>query len=172
MIVIGIDPGLSGALAAVDADGQLLGCVDTPTAKLRPNSSKRAYMPREMARALRDLITRTAGHVDGVRIYIEAQQAMPKQGVSSTFATGRGYGLWEGLLVGMGLSYTVVRAQQWQRAMLFGAPGEGKMKSMLRAEQLYPDLILTRPSGVKLVMDGRADAALIAAYGQRQLSNV
>jgi hypothetical protein len=100
-------------------------------------------------------------------VYIERQQAMPKQGVSSTFSTGYGFGLWIGMLVALRLPYTVVGPREWQKDMLAGTTGDTKARSILRALQLYPGLPLTRPNGRKPTLDGVADAALIATYGLR-----
>ena len=119
--------------------------------------------------ALIILMAREGGRLT---VCIEKQQSMPGQGVSSTFSTGYGFGLWIGILAALGISYTVVRPQTWKREMLRDMAGDtmstgnGKAAARLRAMQLFPSASdqLTR------VKDhGRADALLIAEYHRRQL---
>ncbi len=95
--------------------------------------------------------------------YIERAQAMPKQGVTSMFNYGKGFGLWLGLLIGIGLPYTLVSPRRWKAAMLSDMPKD-KGASILRAKQLFPQCA----SQLQLVKHhNRAEAPLIAAYGQR-----
>jgi len=165
MIAIGIDPGLSGAVVAVDdaVDSPIVYWRDTPTVQLAKGKVKRDYAVTEMRKLLQQL-------PGGATVFLEQQQAFPGQGVSSTFQTGRGFGLWEGLLAGQAcFPYETVRPVAWQRVMLAGVNGEGKARSLLRAGQLFPELPLTRPRGRKPCMDGRSDAALIALYGLRRM---
>lgn len=111
------------------------------------------------------------GLLDGYnpnRIIIETQQAMPKQGVSSTFQTGYGYGLWVGLIAAFVAEYevpwTAVRPTVWKRAMLAGLDKTDKTVSRVAAVRMFPQL----SAQLARVSDhGRAEALLIAAYGQR-----
>ena len=61
---------------------------------------------------------------------LESQQAMPRQGVSSTFSTGQGFGMWRGILAALRLPYEIVTPATWTRGMLKGAPGEGKERAI------------------------------------------
>ena len=95
--------------------------------------------------------------------YIERAQAMPKQGVTSMFNYGKGFGLWLGLLIGIGIPYTLVSPIRWKKVML---PDMAKDKgaSLLRAKQLFPQC----SAQLQLVKDhNKAEALLIAAYGQQ-----
>jgi crossover junction endodeoxyribonuclease RuvC len=154
MIFAGIDPGKDGAVAAVDASGIVMLC-DAPTLNVE-GSRRRRYDERRMAEALRACGV-------GVLVAIERQQAMPGQGVSSTFSTGEGFGLWKGICAGLGLIYVVVSPQVWQREMRGAA--KGKAASVRVARALYPLAELETPRG--RVIDGRADALLIAEWARR-----
>ena len=85
---IGIDPGLSGVVAVLAADGALLAVHDTPTLTLRVARGTRhdCDVPGMVA-----LVAPYTGV--GPHVIIEASQAMPGQGVRSMFSTGYGYGL-------------------------------------------------------------------------------
>lgn len=100
-----------------------------------------------------------------VMVVIERQQAMPKQGVTSTFSIGMGYGLWLGLIAGLQLPYRVVQAQAWKKALMAGEP-RTKQASVGVALRLYPRLrgSLVGPKGG--LKDGRADALLLAHYAR------
>ena len=158
MHISGIDPGLTGAVAILP-EGLFF---DTPTASVKKGSSKKVYLVAEMASFIRSFGDSSDPHS---HVYIEDVHAMPGQGVSSTFNFGRGFGLWEGIVAALGIPYTLIMPQRWQKEMLAGLPGKDKGASRVRAGQLFPHLAnqLTR------VKDhGRADALLIAEYGRRQ----
>jgi hypothetical protein len=77
------------------------------------------------------------------------------------FKIGYGYGIWLGLLGALCLPYTVVSPITWQKEMYLGASGEGKERSILVAQRLFPNMT------VKKSQSGRADALLIMEYGSR-----
>ena len=109
---IGIDPGLSGAVAVLGTDGVLLALHDVPVLTLSTRSGSRTeYELPGMAALLRTYT------VPGAHVFIEASQAMPGQGVSSTWTTGYGYGAWLGLLAALQIAYTTVRPAIWKRAL-------------------------------------------------------
>jgi crossover junction endodeoxyribonuclease RuvC len=156
MIHIGIDPGLSGAIVAIRGTEVLL-CEDVPTFA---QDKGREYDIPAMADMLRCVILGR-----DVLVTLERAQAMPKQGVTSMFNFGRGYGIWLGILGGLGIPYQTVRPCDWTR-MLKGLPGKGKERSILFASQYFPDLELT-PGRCRKPKDGRADAACLAWYGSQ-----
>ncbi len=80
MITIGIDPGLTGAIAAIDQDAQLVLCEDLPVIR----SGKLAWID---ANELTSILIR-AREGRPAQILVERSQAMPGQGVSSTFCIG------------------------------------------------------------------------------------
>lgn len=173
MISIGIDNGLFGAVVAIDSSYKILFYFDTPivnltkTKKGGKKSVGHEFAPATMCDTLRGFVNQCPTRA---KIWLEVAQAMPQQGLSSTFKTGRGAGLWEGIVVGLGLPYDVVHAKTWTKALLKDVPaGDPKERSMIKAQRLFgPSLPLTRPGGRVLSLDGRADAALIACYGMAQ----
>lgn len=158
---LGIDPGISGAVALLRPEDQVR-FWDTPSIK---SGGKREYDAVGMHvilvqadMALDDII--------GLRLhaYVERSQAMPKQGPTGMFNYGKGYGLWLGLLIGLGIPYTLVSPRTWRKVMM---PDMAKDKgaSLLRAKQLFPQCA----AQLQLVKDhDKAEALLIAAWGQRQ----
>jgi len=152
MIVLGIDPGASGALAFFDPDSGLLDIIDTPVVEvMRGNKAKREISPPMLAALIK------ARMPD--QVILERVGAMPGQGVSSMFQFGRGVGMVEGVIGCLALPITYVSPIVWQRAV--GARG-GKGGARLRAAELFPAYA---QMFARVKDDGRADAALIAWWG-------
>jgi hypothetical protein len=164
-ISIGIDNGLNGAVVAINEQLKIVKWVDTPTISMGKQTRKQ-YAEAVMARVIRSFLHYEHGRI---HVFIEHAQAMPKQGVSSTFKTGEGYGLWRGICVGLGVRYSIIHPRVWQKQMHQGTPqGDTKKKSIVACQRLFPDLPVLGPRGG--TKDGRADAALIAAYGLQQVT--
>lgn len=160
-IFIGIDPGLDGAVAIINGDGEAT-VYDTPTTKIKSGKkNKNMYVESLMADILRQY------EVYKVEVTLEKAQSMPKQGVASTFSTGEGYGLWRGILAALQIPYTIITSQKWKKEMM-GGMGKEKSASCYRAQQLFPSVELFGPKGG--AKDGRGDALLIAEYGRRTLN--
>ncbi|MDR1048749.1 MAG: hypothetical protein LBL51_03250 [Synergistaceae bacterium] len=159
-LFIGIDPGLSGAVAVVDEKLQILGLEDTPVVRA---GGKTQYNVAEMAALIRRFVL-MGDDVGNVLAVLEAQQGLPGQGVTSTFHTGYGYGLWCGILGTMELPYRTVRPSVWTRKVLAGSPGEGKARSIAFTLKMFPAAELI-PPGCRKPRDGRADAACLAYWG-------
>lgn len=149
MRVLGVDPGLSGGLAVVEAPRKLLGVSSIPTTG---EAAKRRVDVVATLEWIRQ-------HSPDAAV-IERAQAMPDQGASSGFVYGRAVGALEACIQGLLIPMTVIEASAWKKAN--GLIGRGKEDSRQRALLLFPDGhgMLARK------MDhNRAEAALMAAYG-------
>lgn len=156
MRILGIDPGIGGAIAVLDAGW--LSTMDMPTVEIvRNNKRKREIDAVQLARWLGNFTP------DGVAI-LERVNAMPGQGVSSMFAFGRSVGMVEGILAALLIPVHYVVPQVWQKGMGV-AKGDGAAR--LRASQLRPQ---DAGQWARVKDHGRADAALIAMWGERMLS--
>lgn len=152
-MIVGIDPGASGAIAFFDPKGGTLEVHDMPVMEIeRSGKTKREINPTLLSNILHD------DHHHNV-VWLEKVGAMPGQGVSSMFQFGRGVGMIEGVVAAEGLPLNYVTPQAWQKAV--GVRG-GKDGSRLRAIELFPKYanLFARKKD-----DGRAEAALIAWYG-------
>ena len=150
--ILGIDPGASGALCLLDTELNWLFVHDMPVVEVKRGSRNvRQVQPALLVSLIEQLSPSSA--------IVERVSAMPGQGVSSMFAFGRAAGVVEGALAGLGVPYTDVPPATWIKAM--GVRG-GKDGARNRAMELWPK----QAELFKRVKDdGRADAALIAAYG-------
>lgn len=157
MRILGIDPGAGGALVLLDTKTNQLTVLDMPTVEIKRGQR---MVNQVSAQLVAELLR---GHkID--HAVMEKVHAMPGQGVSSMFAFGRAAGVVEGVLSGLSLPTTLVPPQEWQKAMrVIG----GKDGSRHRAMELFPE---QAPMFARKKDDGRADAALIAAYGAKLCS--
>jgi crossover junction endodeoxyribonuclease RuvC len=154
MIILGIDPGLSGALALYDTSEQTVEVFDMPVLELVRNGKKKGEVS---AQALANLLAATTIKA----AFVERVNAMPGQGVTSVFSFGRSTGIVEGILAAYDIPTTLVTPQAWQKAV---GQRAGKDGSRERAMQLFPAQVglFQRKKD-----DGRSDAALIAYYGAK-----
>ena len=153
MRILGIDPGLSGALAFL-ADGAL-DVYDVPTVKARTRGRDVDWS--EVAR-----IVDAAGHID--HAIIESAAAMPKQGVSSMFKFGYVCGGLRGVVAAHFIPVTYVTPRKWKGAL--GVP-KAKDGARARASELLPAYSYLWQ---RVKDDGRAEAAMIALWGARMLT--
>lgn len=150
--IIGIDPGLSGGLCLLEiAGGTILAAVPMPTVSLNRKGEI------DLA-ALGALLTEWRPSV----CWIEEQQAMPGQGVSSSYRTGYNYGLLRALIFARGIPINPVRPATWKKAV--GVPSD-KNAARAIASRIFP---AHSHLWAKVKDDGLAEAALIALYGSRR----
>lgn len=152
--VIGIDPGLAGALALVSSDGDLIEVADMPV--LRDGSAGRAAVNAPLLCGL--LARRREGEA-----IVEFVSARPKEGAVGAFSFGRSRGVIEGACGALGLPIRFITSPGWKRLVGLPAGREGA-KDAARSEAIrrWPD-----KAGLfaRVRDDGRAEAALIAVAG-------
>ena len=160
MIVVGIDPGLDGAVAILSKEGKVLAVNDSPSFETKTGKSKRR---EHDCKGMADILNVVLPGPSKVHVFLEKVASMPKQGVRSTFTFGQGYGIWLGIIAAFGYRHELVRPQTWKGQMMKGQPKE-KDAARLVAQQMFPEVELhLKKHG------GRADALLIAEYGRRVL---
>jgi crossover junction endodeoxyribonuclease RuvC len=155
-MIVGIDPGLSGALFFIESGASTGEAIDLPVHVLMRGGKKKREL--DIAGLIQILAVRQITHA-----FVEQAGAMPGQGVSSVFAFGKCYGVILGVIAARSISLTLVPPVRWKRSMHVTKSKDGCRAS---ASQLLPEAahqwLLRRH-------DGRAEAALIALYGVRQL---
>lgn len=158
---IGIDVGLNGAIACVGENGARYEVHDMPVMKV---GSKKEY---DMVRLLEILESfRAIGAEDGgYPCYVEKVGAMPKQGVTSMFRFGMGYGIAQMAVIGAGHRMSLITPSVWKSRMLKGH-GKDKAASLFVAQNLFPAASLLGPRGG--AKDGRAEALLLAELARRE----
>ena len=158
MIIAGIDPGLTGAIVLLDsADPLFLRGFDMPILTLpRGGKSKREIDVHMLVRMLRN--TKIA------HAFIEQAGARPGQGVTSMFAFGKSFGIIVGILAALNIPTTFVPPRHWKTTLQVPAAKAG---ARARASQLLPH---AADRWARAKDDGRAEAAILAYFGQRELN--
>ena len=163
---IGIDPGRDGGIVALVLDNGGIRCVyQALTHHVAPNLEP-DLMHAALADARHELLKAGPGVLTSACAVLERVGAMPKQGLSSTFAFGHGRGVWRGLLAGHGWHVLEPRPADWTRALLKNIPGEGKERAIARASQVAGIQLI--PAGCRVPQDGIADACCLALFGLRE----
>lgn len=157
-LFLGIDPGLSGALALYDSDTGDLFVADVPVHELRRNGKLRREPD---GRAISDIIADCAAK-GRVNAWIEHVSSMPGEGAVGAFTFGKVVGLLTGVCIAHGLAIDRVTPSVWKKAM--GVPAD-KDAARARASEILPQHSRLWPLKKH---DGRAEAALLAVYGSRQ----
>lgn len=150
-MIVGIDPGISGALVCLH-DGIPFDWMLMPSVSIGSAS-------RVVGGDIAEWLT----EIQPTMVYIEAVHSMPKQGVVSTFNFGHATGVVTGVVQSLGLNYKLVNPTVWKRRA--GIIGQGKDASRKRAQELWWhwSALNTKAKGQAF-----ADAALIARFGEKQ----
>lgn len=154
--VLGIDPGKTGALALLAPSGTLI-VQDVPTLKI----GTKTVVDHAALAGFFDMV---AGQP--ITVFIEQVGTRPGEGAVGAFDFGRTYGMLIGLAAAHFMPIEFVTPAKWKAAM---AVKGDKDVSRQRASQLMPRNAHLWPLKKH---DGRAEAALIALYGQQQMSQV
>jgi crossover junction endodeoxyribonuclease RuvC len=159
-LTIGVDPGLTGALALLRSDGELICVVDMPTTEIVRNRKKK----REIDYLVLGAYLRSMKSEGADRVFVERVGAMAKkgtkQGATSMFSFGKATGAVLGALGAIGLEIAEVSPVLWKKS--FGLIGLGKDAARELAINTWGDSSFRRKKDC-----GRADSALIALYGLR-----
>lgn len=164
---VGIDPGLSGAIAFIGSRGAHVD--DTPTVVVRGKRQVSAPAMVELLDPYGRPELAALGDPDAVfdvRAVIEQVSCRPGQQVVGVLHSGYNAGIWEGILAASQTAYQLVVPQHWKRFAPGGSLiGMEKDASRLRAIQLFPSLAgrLARKKD-----DGRAEALLLAEWLRRR----
>jgi hypothetical protein len=161
-LFIGIDPGLNGGLAFLRGQNDFL-LISMP---LMPD---RRVNGKQISFDLR----RHSIVSERVIVVIEKSQSIRGQGITSAFNYGLNYGILLCCLQNSGLSFQEISPQKWKRE--FNLMKKEKEDSVSTAIQLFPACVdqvrrlNKRDSGKSVIVDGLAEALLLAEYGRRHM---
>ena len=153
MRIIGIDPGLSGAIAILE-DSRIEEIFDMP---VMPDGKKNK---RQLNSALLvKLIKDSIKNLEDTVMVVEQVNAMPGQGVTSMFNFGQTFGAIKGICAALGLPIFFVRPAKWKKH--FELINSSKDSSRTKAIEMYPSISeqLSKKKDVN-----KSDAILIARY--------
>ena len=155
MLIIGIDPGISGSICFFE-DGKILEVIEMPVMTDGKKNKKQvngAQIYNEFSKRI------NKKKDDEVRVVIEQVSAMPGQGVTSMFNFGQSFGILKGICSAMQLPMFFVRPAKWKK--YFNLINSQKDASRTRAIEIFP-YFSTQLSRKK--DSNKADAILIASF--------
>ena len=155
MLVIGIDPGISGSICFFQ-DGEIKDVVEMPTmieGKKNKKQVNGSQIFNEISEKIKNMDKKN------IKVVIEHVTAMPGQGVTSMFNFGQSFGILKGICSAMQLSVYFVRPTKWKK--YFNLINSEKDASRTRAIEIFPyySSHLSRKKD-----SNKADAILIACY--------
>tara|TARA_A100001234_G_scaffold197170_1_gene187128 strand:+ start:667 stop:1164 length:498 start_codon:yes stop_codon:yes gene_type:complete len=156
MLIIGIDPGVSGSICFFK-DGKILDVIEMPTMNEGKKNKKQvngAQIYNEITKRIDD-----KSDLNNIRVVIEHVTAMPGQGVTSMFNFGQSFGILKGICSAMQIPMFFVRPAKWKK--YFNLINSEKDASRTRAIEIFP-YFSSRLSKKK--DSNKADAILIASF--------
>lgn len=156
-LFLGIDPGLHGGLALVSHEG---GVVTAGPLPLVTRKDKKHIDSLKVYQHLRM-------YIENIRFAaIEHVHAMPKQGVTSTFTFGKGFGMLLAVLEVLGIPYHEPTPQSWKKE-LFGSSTPDKAKSIEYAKSVPMPRDFIHIKRNLQPHDGVADAICLARFARK-----
>ena len=155
MLIIGIDPGISGSICFLQ-DGRIMDVIEMPTMTEGKKNKKQvngSQIFNEISFRIKKL------DKNDVKVIIEQVSAMPGQGVTSMFNFGQSFGILKGICSSMQLPMYFVRPAKWKK--YFNLINSEKDASRTRAIEIFPYFSgqLSRKKD-----SNKADAILIASF--------
>jgi len=155
MLIIGIDPGISGSICFFQ-DGLIQDVVEMPTmieGKKNKKQVNGSQIFNEISEKIKNMDKKN------IKVVIEHVTAMPGQGVTSMFNFGQSFGILKGICSAMQLSVYFVRPAKWKK--YFNLINSEKDASRTKAIEIFPYY----SSNLSRKKDSnKADAILIASY--------
>ena len=155
MLIIGIDPGISGSICFLE-DGKILDVIEMPTMTEGKKNKKQVNGSQ-----IFNEITKRIKNIDkkNIKVIIEQVSAMPGQGVTSMFNFGQSFGILKGICSAMQLPVYFIRPAKWKK--YFNLINSEKDASRTKAIEMFPYF----SSQLSKKKDSnKADAILIASF--------
>ena len=155
MYIIGIDPGISGAVCFFK-DGKIIDVIDMPSMS-EGKKNKKQVNGNQLFNEIKSRLSEI--NQDEVCVVVEHVTAMPGQGVTSMFNFGQTFGAIKGICAALELPIYFVRPSKWKKH--FELINSSKDASRTKAIEMYPKLSnqLSKKKDVN-----KSDAILIARF--------
>ena len=154
MLVIGIDPGISGSICFFE-DGKILEVIEMPVMTEGKKNKKQV----NGAQIYNEFLKRINKKDDEIRVVIEQVSAMPGQGVTSMFNFGQSFGILKGICSAMQLPMFFVRPAKWKK--YFNLINSQKDASRTKVIEIFPYFSAQLS---KKKDSNKADAILLASF--------
>jgi len=160
MIIIGIDPGISGAISVLE-NKKILEVYDTPT-MIDGKKNKRQINSAHVTNIIKERLN----NGKEVVVVVEQVNAMPGQGVTSMFNFGQSFGVLKGICAALKLPVHFIRPVKWKKH--FNLINTEKDASRTKVIEVFPYI----SSKISKKKDAnKADAILIARFFHETVGN-
>ena len=155
MIILGIDPGVSGAISVLE-NKKVIEVFEMPT-MIDGKKNKKQVNGSQVSNIIKEKIN--SNKEKEIIVVVEHVNAMPGQGVTSMFNFGQSFGVIKGICSALSLPIYFVRPSKWKKH--FNLIKTNKDASRTKAIEIYPEI----SSNLSRKKDSnKADAILIARY--------
>lgn len=185
-VYIGIDNGISGAIAVVSEDRNAAFVLPIPIVSHSATKRKRDKKTGQMVTAVKksnsydtdglaNLFVLLRQNYDIRGVYLEQAQVMHRDGKVSAGKVMVGFGIMQGVLAALGIGYSLVAPQTWQSRLIKGVIGvDTKERAFKVAKTIYPfmhdSLARVNRNGRTEINDGACDAILLAELALRDFA--
>ena len=160
MIIIGMDPGVSGAICIL-TDGKITEIYEMPT-MIDGKKNKKQVNGAEVT----NIINKELVNEKDINVVIEHVSAMPGQGVTSMFNFGQSFGVLKGICAALKLPVHFIRPVKWKKH--FNLINTEKDASRTKVIEVFPYI----SSKISKKKDAnKADAILIARFFYETVGN-
>ena len=162
MIIVGIDPGITGAICFF-SKGKVIDVIDMPT-MAEGKKNKKQVNGRQIFNEIKSIKSKFLN--ENISVVVEQVSAMPGQGVTSMFNFGQSFGVIKGICSAMELPIYYVRPAKWKK--YFNLINSEKDASRTKAIEMFPKIShkLFRKKD-----NNKADAILISQFFENTMEN-
>ena len=155
MFIIGIDPGISGAICFFE-DGKIIDVIEMPSMP-EGKKNKKQVNGNQLCNEIKSRLTEI--NYEKVCVVVEHVSAMPGQGVTSMFNFGQTFGAIKGISATLKIPIFFVRPSKWKKH--FELINSSKDASRTKVIEMYPSFAgkLSKKKDVN-----KSDAILIARF--------
>ena len=162
MIIVGIDPGITGAICFF-SKGKVIDVIDMPT-MAEGKKNKKQVNGRQIFNEIKSIKSKFLN--ENISVVVEQVSAMPGQGVTSMFNFGQSFGVIKGICSAMEIPIYYVRPAKWKK--YFNLINSEKDASRTKAIEMFPKIShkLSRKKD-----NNKADAILISQFFENTREN-
>jgi len=161
ILYIGIDNGLNGGIVAIDENQNIIKKYIMPVIKI---GNKNEFDVQKIA----DIFVKCSIHQPRIYVCLEHAHVRPISGKRACFTTGFCFGLMQGILETLDISYEIVNPKVWQKDIFQGTVSDTKQASIIFCQRKWPNEDWTATERSKKSHDGMTDAACMALYCYRK----
>jgi len=162
-LYIGIDNGLNGGIVVLDKNQNIVEKYIMPTIKI---GNKNEFDVQNIVKIFNEIIEMNIE--SEVYVCLEHSHVRPISGKRACFTTGFCFGLMQGILESLNISYEIVNPKVWQKEIFQGTVNDTKQASIIFCQRKWPNEDWTATERSKKTHDGLCDAAGLALYCYRQ----